>query len=81
MIDGLRKFLEQIEPWPEIQSIIPAVINSTKGGVSFLFRVRYATEKGLKCFAQSGHSIQEVFIVTSKAKELKDKIDQLDFTK
>jgi hypothetical protein len=79
MIDHLKKFLEKIESWEEIQTIIPAVINSTKGGVSFVFRVRYATEKGLKCFAQSGHSIQEVFIVTSKPEILKEKIEQIDF--
>lgn len=77
MIDGLRKFLEEIEPWEEIQSIIPAVINRTKGGVSFKFRVSYATEKGLKCFAQTGHSIQEVFIVTSKPKALQERIKNL----
>jgi hypothetical protein len=79
MIDDLRKFLEEIESWEEIKSIIPAVINNTKGGVLFLFRVRYATEKGLKCFAQSGHSIQEVFIVTSDPKKLQEKIEKLDF--
>jgi hypothetical protein len=77
MIDGLKKFLEKIESWEEIQSIIPAVINNTKGGVSFVFRVRYVTEKGLKCFAQSGHSIQEVFIVSSKPKELQERIKSL----
>lgn len=77
MIEGLRKFLETIEPWEEIQSIIPSIINRTKGGVSFIFRVRYATQKSLKCFAQSGHSIQEVFIVTSQPKALQKKIESL----
>jgi hypothetical protein len=77
MIHGLRKFLEGIEYWEEIKSIIPAVINKTKGSVSFVFRVRYATEKGLKCFAQSGHSIQEVFIATSKPDELRKKLENL----
>ena len=74
MIDGLRKFLERIESWEEIQSIIPAVINCTKRGAPFTFRVRYATSKGLKCFAQFGHSIQEVFIVTSYPEKLQEKI-------
>jgi len=77
MIEGLRKFLEKIEPWEEIQSIIPAVIRQTKGGVSFIFRVSHPTEKGLKCFAQSGHAIQEVFIVSSKPKELQERIENL----
>lgn len=77
MIEGLRKFLERIESWEEIKSIIPAIINRTKGGVSFVFRVRYVTGKGLKCFAQSGHSIQEVFIVSSKPKALQERIKNL----
>jgi hypothetical protein len=75
MIEGLKEFLEKIEPWEEIQSIIPAVIHSTKGGVAFIFRVKYATGKSLKCFAQSGHSIQEVFIVTAQPKALQEKIE------
>jgi len=33
--------------------------------------------KGLKCFAQSGHSIQEVFIVSSKPKVLQERIKNL----
>ena len=64
MIKGLRKFLEQIEPWDEIKSIIPGKIHPTKSVARFTLSVQYETLTGVKCLARSGSAVQEVFIVT-----------------
>lgn len=71
MIKGLRKFLEQIEPWEEIKSIIPGEIRPTKSVVQFTLSIQYGTPTGVKCLARSGSAVQEVFIVTSNREKFK----------
>lgn len=68
MIQGLRRLLEQIEPWDEIKSIIPGEIRPTKSHRPLSLEVKYDTLAGVKCLARSGSAIQEVFIVTSDSK-------------
>jgi len=71
MIAGLRNLLEQIEEWPEIKSIIPGEIKSVRTPFPKLMLVcQYEIETGLKCFAKSKRSVQEVFIVTTEKEAL-----------
>ncbi len=78
MIVGLRPFLEGIESWGEIMAIHVGRIKRTKTSApKCVLKVQYATPTGLKCLARSGAAVQEVFIVTSKAAELEQKIERL----
>src|SRR5438552_3482910 len=65
MIQGLRQFLEKIQVWDEIKSIIPGEIRPTKASVLLRLEIKYDTPTGVKCLARSGAAVQEVFIVTS----------------
>lgn len=77
MIPRLRSFLENIEPWPEIKSIIPAAIKRSRRGIGGIsFKVQYRTRTGFKCVAQSGNVVQEVFIVTSNFDALETRLQE-----
>lgn len=78
MIKDLRDFLERIEPWVEIQSLIPGRINRTSGTVGRLtVTVQYVTRTGLKCIARRSGTAQEIFIVTSTPEVVRDKLATL----
>lgn len=78
MIPGLREFLEKIENWQEIKTIIPGKIKSVKTAFSnLIFVCQYETATGFKCFAKSKRSIQEVFIVTNNKKALIARLEKL----
>lgn len=78
MIGRLRKYLEeQLEPMPEIRSIIPGRISRTRGGHSELeVRFQYATETGAKLLARGPGSVQEIFVVTEHPQRLRKRIEQ-----
>lgn len=78
MIKGLRKFLEGIESWEEIQTIIPGRIKRARPQHEIVLSVQYKTESGLKCLAKSGSEVQEVFIVTSFPDRVKERLEQVD---
>lgn len=75
MIDGLRKFLEQIESWDEIKSIIPGEIHPTKSVARFTLSVQYETPTGVKCLAKSSSAVQEVFITTQNPTVFKQHLE------
>jgi hypothetical protein len=78
MIHGLRDLLESIARFEEIQSIIPARIQPTKCSQGSLrLDIQYPTVTGLKCKAYAGGSVQEVFIVTDKPREVEEKLRHL----
>ena len=77
MIKGLRKFLESIEFWEEIQSIIPGRIKRARPRPKLMLSIQYPTTSGLKCIAKSGSSVQEVFIVTSFPEKLTRRLEAL----
>ncbi len=78
MIQGLRSFLERIENWDEIKSIIPGRSNRTRGNQPQIkLNVQYPVRDGLKCIARSGRAAQEVFFVTGNAAELQKKLEAL----
>lgn len=78
MIQDLRKFLESIETWPEITSLIPGRINRTKGTVgTFHVTVQYPTRTGIKCIARRSGTAQEVFIVTNAPEAVSAKLKRL----
>ena len=74
MIKGLRKFLEEIEPWEEIKTLIPGEIRPTKSVRKFVLAVQYETQTGLKCLAKSGNAVQEVFVVTNNPEGFKKRL-------
>ena len=74
MIPGLRKLLEEIEPWPEIKSIVPGEIRRSSSFVSLRLVVQYQTQTGVKCLAKSGGAVQEVFIVGAKPSKLEERL-------
>lgn len=76
MIAGLRAYLEnELEPIPEIRSIIPGRISRTRGGRSELrIRYQYETETGAKLIARGPGVVQEVFVVTSDAAGLRKRL-------
>jgi hypothetical protein len=78
MIQGLRQLLESIESWPEIRTIIPAVIRRTRGaGGELRLKVQYATPTGLKCIASRSGTAQEVFIVTADPQTVMQRLSAL----
>lgn len=76
MIPGLRRLLESIEDWEEIKSIIPGRIRPVNKSHALRLKVQYEIEDGLKCLVLSGPAVQEVFIVTSDALALWDRIEE-----
>ena len=74
MIDGLRKLLESIQDWPEIDGIIPGRINPCKLGGKVKLRISYQTLTGLKIIANSHGGVQEVFFVAQNPVVLEQKL-------
>ena len=77
IINGLQKLLESIEHWPEINSIIPGVINQTSSFKHLEVDVKYQTSTGLKAIARSNNAVQELFFVSNEPKALWTKLDSL----
>lgn len=76
MIKGLKLFLESIEGWEEIKSIIPGRINQSKSYTELHLTIQYKTNDGVKCLAK-GEGIQEVFFVSSVPNELIIRLNKL----
>lgn len=75
LIQGLRKFLENIQHLEEISAINPGKIEKIKSLGRFIFSIQYMTKSGLKCLAKSSNGcVQEVFIVSSEPGKLKTKL-------
>ncbi len=75
IIDGLAVFLERIEDWEEIRSVIPGKINRIRSSMGSLkIRIQYPTVSGLKCLAREAAAVQEVFFVTPKPQDLQDRL-------
>lgn len=74
IIEELGPFLGEIEPWPEIKSILTGVITRRRGTSPFKFQVQYKTDTGLKCLAKYQGSVQEVFLTSSNPDKLEAKL-------
>jgi hypothetical protein len=78
LIPGLRKFLESIEDWPEIDAINPGEIRPARALGRFRFKIQYRTHSGFKCLAQAHTgAVQEVFLVTSSPEMLETRLREL----
>ena len=77
-IEGLIKWLKKIAEKKAIKTVTPACIAKTNGrGERLLLKVTIQTNEGYKLLARKGQLVQEVFVITSLAKnELKDLIDK-----
>ena len=78
MIDGLRRLLESIEVWEEIDAIIPGRIQPVNKSHALRIKIQYEIQTGLKCLALSGPAVQEVFFVSSNIEMLREKLMELD---
>jgi len=74
MIHGLRRLLEEIEPWPEIGSIIPGEIRRSSSFGGLKLTIQYPTGSGLKCLAKGSGAVQEVFIVSPSPAALAERL-------
>lgn len=74
MVAGLRGLLEEIQDWPEIQSIIPGAIHRRAGAGGLRLMVQRETSTGLRCLAKSGGAVQEVFITSERPDLLKARL-------
>lgn len=75
MIKGLREALEAIQPWVEIQTIVPGEIKPCRGSGSGLrLEVKYKTAAGLKVLAKNSSSVQEVFFSSNSPDALAIKL-------
>lgn len=79
MIAGLRRFLErELEPLPEIRSIIPGRIQRKRGAdAAFHVRLQYETETGFKLLAHGPGVVQEVFVVADERARLRARLEAL----
>jgi len=78
MIEGLKKLLESIQNWDEIQGIIPGIINPSKASSDIYLTIQYKTTSGLKCIAKSRAVVQEVFFISNNSDALQKKIEDLN---
>jgi hypothetical protein len=73
ILEGFRKFLEELSENQLVQSIIPGRI-STKGSKSSsgerIVELQYETKTGLKILLKHGTAVQEVFVITNNPQEL-----------
>lgn len=76
IIKGLYKLLQSIEPWEEIQSIIPGRISPSTNITHLYLTIQYATTSSVKCLAK-GDGVQEVFLITSQPEKLIEKLKLL----
>ena len=74
MIKGLRKILNQIAKWDEVQGIIPGRIEVAKQGGKPRLRVSYKTGSGLKAIARGNGSVQEIFFITDNSDAFLEKL-------
>lgn len=74
MLQGLRKWLESIESWTEIKSIIPARIRRSGSSGDLEIKVQYQTPTGVKCLARGKGAVQEIFIVSSDPSALEKRL-------
>ncbi len=77
IIKGLKRFLEDnVSSLDSVEGIIPGEIKVGKTkGENLVVRYKYSTISGAKLMARSGNSVQEVFVITSDADELKEAIE------
>jgi len=80
MIKGLQKFLEDhISTKEYVDGIIPGEIKvGSATGENLIVRYKYSTVSGAKLIARSGSSVQEVFVITNSAENLKELIENLN---
>ncbi len=77
MIKGLKKFLESIEQWEEIQGIVPGRIAKANLGGPLQLKIKYETISGIKAIANSYGGVQEVFFITNTPELLLNKLEAL----
>ncbi|NPA34280.1 MAG: hypothetical protein GXO48_05055 [Chlorobi bacterium] len=72
LLEGAEEYLEVLEQWDVVKSIIPGRISrQNKGrGNKGLF-LKYQTRSGYKLLYKFGTSVQEIFVVCSDYDEFK----------
>ncbi|HHJ63273.1 MAG TPA: hypothetical protein ENJ61_00035 [Aquifex aeolicus] len=63
-LEGLEGYLEEIQGWEVVESIIPGrIVRQNRGRGSRGLFLKYRTLSGYKLLYKSGTSVQEVFVV------------------
>ncbi len=66
LLEGLEKYVKELESWDCVKSIIPGrIIRQNKGRGSKGLFFKYRTLSGVKLLYKNGTSVQEVFVVCS----------------
>ncbi len=78
IIEDGEKLLEDLVKKGLVESIIPGRIKTTPKGQPGIVRLtyQYDTNAGAKLLLKKGSTVQEVFVVTDKRKELKEYIEK-----
>ena len=78
IIEDGEKLLEDLVKKGLVESIIPGRIKTTPKGQPGVVRLtyQYDTNAGAKLLLKKGSTVQEVFVVTDKRKELKEYIEK-----
>lgn len=64
LLEGLSNYLQEIEKWDCVESIIPGrIVRQNKGRGSKGLFLKYKTITGYKLLYKVGTSVQEVFVV------------------
>ncbi|NPA42326.1 MAG: hypothetical protein GXO18_08650 [Aquificae bacterium] len=73
LLEGLDKFLKEIQNWEVVESIIPGrIVRQNKGRGSKGLFLKYRTLSGYKLLYKNGTSVQEVFVVCSDYKRFEE---------
>ncbi len=69
ILEGLERYLKEIESWDVVETIIPGrIVRQNRGkGTNGIF-LKYPTLTGYKVLYKNGTSVQEVFVVCSDKK-------------
>ncbi len=64
LLEGLREYLEEMEKWESVNSIIPGrIVRKNRGRGSRGLFLKYRTPIGYKLLYKTGTSVQEIFVV------------------
>jgi hypothetical protein len=70
LIDDLEHFLDAIESWPEIHSIIPGIITLCRHNDRLKVTIQNHLPHGVRCLARSHGAVQEIFFISTDVSAL-----------
>ncbi|WP_164930811.1 DUF2103 domain-containing protein [Aquifex aeolicus] len=78
ILEGLEEYLDEIQKWECVESIIPGrIVRQNKGRGSKGLFLKYRTITGYKLLYKTGTSVQEVFVVCKDYEEFEKKFKEV----